>query len=155
GTHPRRFVLRVYSSETVCWGCPPPPRYVPVSDGLWKPSDLGISARCWLPAPARGWVESRGMDELVKRPSRTTRRRYRRRSDEAPARNRPGARADTRCGARDGRSATRCVAEAGRRGVHTRGAVRGESPFRVGLCAGTDASQSAHTLAGRTVHTRS
>ena len=91
---------------------------------------------------------------LERRP-RSTRRRYRRRSDDAPARNRPGARADARRGARDGRSATRSVAEAGRRGVHTRGAVRGESPFRLGLRAGTDTSQSAHALAGRTVHTRS
>src|SRR4029077_20264704 len=76
-------------------------------------------------------------------------------SDKAPARNGAGTRADTRCGARDGRSATRSVAEAGRRGVYARGAVRSESPFRVGLRARTDASQSAHTLAGRTVHTRS
>ena len=120
-----------------------------------NPSDLGISARCWLPAPARGCVDSRCVDDVVERRPRSTRRRYRRRSDEAPARNRPGARADARCGARDGRSATRSVAEAGRRGVHARGAVRGESPFRMGLRAGTDTSQSAHALAGRTVHTRS
>ena len=45
--------------------------------------------------------------------------------------------------------------QAGRRGVHAGGAVRDESPFRLGLRARTDPTQSAHALAGWTVHPRS
>ena len=41
------------------------------------------------------------------------------------------------------------------RGVHVGGAARDESPFGLGLRAGTDATQSAHALAGRTLRPRS
>ena len=59
-----------------------------------EPHHLGFSARCRLPAPARGCVDSGRVDDIARCRSRSPRRRPVRRSHPSPAVHHPGARSD-------------------------------------------------------------
>jgi hypothetical protein len=61
----RWHVPRVHPSEQRRRRRRPDPGSVPVSRRVRKPSDLGLSPRCRLPAPARGCVDSRGVDGIT------------------------------------------------------------------------------------------
>ena len=104
----------------------------------WPASGAGTWARRFT---TRGPTHSSG--------PRGARRRPRDGSRDAPASHLPGTRRDARGGDRRGRAATGSVAEARRRRLHAGGTTRDEPAVDLGLRARTDATQSAHALAGR------
>ena len=116
---------------------------------------LGLPARRRLQTPARGDVDSGGVDGLARERPRRPRRRPVRRSRHAPARQRPGDSPRLATAViDDGDDPARSAAEARVGGIRPRGAVRDESAFCLGLRARTDTTQPAHALAGRALRPR-
>ena len=104
-------VPRVHPPEQRCGSRRPHPGCVLVPRRLRQPHHLGLPARGRLQTPARGDVDSGRVDGLARERPRGPRRRPVRRSGDAPARQRPGDRADARRGDRRGDAAARSAAE--------------------------------------------
>src|SRR4029434_389755 len=97
---------------------------------------------------ARGRVDSRGVDGLARVSAHSAGCEHGGRSDLAPTGDDPGAGTDARRRARYGHNASGALAEAGRRRVWARGAVRDESQVGLGLRARADTAQPTDALAG-------
>ena len=102
----RWHVSRVHPSEQRRRRRRPDPGSVPVSRRVRESCDLGLHPRGRFPAPARGRVDSRGVDGLIAIRSRRPRRKPRRRSRHAPEGYHSGARPDARGRPRSGHDAT-------------------------------------------------